>query len=276
MKAMLSEFQQSILLKMDEKDAKVHKRLDLLEQGTPAKHKTVKPPAGRARTRGDAKKTPEGDRDAFEVLKDKRQKKVKRHLRVELSEEDSDSSEDEHRRHKKSSKQSLKSGLVRVDEAAAKVLVPWPHEAVFNLDTGSRPSPYNLTIAEFVYGFTVQSQQTDPSIAGHRTQILLDLMDDAMAFKWDKVVRGHVVLLQKLEMGTLTWGDKEGRDELRRKLVWPHLLPAPAFKKPAHGKDSSIPPCSFCMKVKGKAYHHKLADCMRKEAAEAASSAQGN
>ena len=174
----------------------------------------------------------------------------------------------------------LKSGRNWVEEAEVLLVVPWPNQEVFNIVTGKRPAPEELTLAEFVYGYLIQSAKAPAHLATPRSQVILEILDDAQAYQWDKVRAAHFAFLEKLEHGAAKWSDREARAELRRKLVWPHPIAAAtsrvALSASAARKKTSVaaaverPPCAYCLEKKGEKYNHLLASCRRRMQDQAA------
>ncbi len=162
------------------------------------------------------------------------------------------------------------SGRKWADTAEVKVKVIWPNQDVFSVETGTRPPPEELTLAQLVYGHTAQTMRAGPDEALVRNKILLEILDDAQAYRWDKVRAGHYAFLEQVEQGTIQWDDAQGRAEIRRKLIWPHPATAGQFnRKPASASASTVKqsftPCAYCLEKTGGRYFHKVEDCNRKQ-----------
>ncbi len=160
------------------------------------------------------------------------------------------------------------SGRKWTDTAEVKVKVVWPNQDVFSVETGTRPAPEELSLAQLIYGYTAQTMRAEPDEALIRNRILLEILDDAQAYRWEKVRAGHYAFLEQIEQGTIQWDDVQGRAEIRRKLIWPHPAAAGQFlKKPisAGTAKQSSTPCSYCLEKTGGRYFHKVVECNRKQ-----------
>ena len=161
---------------------------------------------------------------------------------VSSSSRDSSDSEDERRRRrrkdKKKSSRRHQSGKVKKVTSYVKYPEVWPHTELV-LHFVGRPKEYEeLTIQEFVAGYTaiVQSESC-PVRSRHRLAHLKKLMYYATVNTWPSVLNFHAAVLMDIERGRLAWGDKF--DEQTSTTLVPIPRSSKSTKGGVGGGDSS-------------------------------------
>ena len=191
----------------------------------------------------------------------------------------------------------MKSGALIPAQHDVRVQLDYPHKHV--LRGAGRPAPLalNLTMSEFVLGYTamLEAPGMDATLRGHMTRFLKLLMEDANIRPWPQVRHYHMSIIQSMETGQLHWGDIEGMLAIQRQHSRSYITPAPAVRRPAmqprppapgnallycalYQTNSCDSPtdhdsprgfvhhvCAYCMRVTGRAINsHSEADCRRK------------
>jgi hypothetical protein len=139
----------------------------------------------------------------------------KRMAKLQLLEEDSIDSEDSDRG--KRHRHSRKSGAVCTADDGTKLHIKWPEAYVRRGIDRNYVKYEELTQSEFSSGYMRIAMDHAKSKAEkrHMLQHYQTLMDIAIIYPWP-VVRGlHRTLLQQIEQGDLTWGDREQFQEIR-------------------------------------------------------------
>ena len=108
------------------------------------------------------------------------------------------------RKHRKSSKKSGKSKHVT---SSVKFTEKWP-QAFLGSHLASKKKEYeDLSLAEFVAGYSAILEECSPKKKDHRIKHLKDLMYLATKFHWRVVLQFHAACLLEIERGNLRWGD---------------------------------------------------------------------
>ncbi len=210
------------------------------------------------------------------------------------SSEDEDKSHRKSARHRKKKGKPQRSGRVRTTEEVIMHDVEWPHFHVYR-GAALQPAVYDdIHVDEFVYGYLQDALELrDGSKKRHMLQHLADLMGDSLEYGWESARNSHGIVLQKMEVGKLSW--RSARDVARTRAKFSRLRPAAttpttsghgkggkqeSFKGPLfcvpfqdgqckhHGDHSSnhghvTHICAFCCK-QGFAYRHPEAECRKK------------
>jgi hypothetical protein len=191
----------------------------------------------------------------------------------------------------------LKSGALIPAQHDVKVQLDYPHKHV--LRGAGRPPPLalNLTLSEFVLGYTamIEAPNMDTVLRGHMLKFLKILMEDANIRPWPQVRHYHMTIIQSMETGQLHWGDVEGMLAIQRQHSRTFVTPSSAPRRPANPPrsnpsgssivfcvayqtnscdsptDHDSPRgfvhhvCAFCLRATGRAISsHSEADCRRK------------
>jgi len=169
-----------------------------------------------------------------------------------------------------------KSGKLRTAEHYVKRKIDWPHFHVYK-GTDHTAATYDaLSVEEFNYGYLLQMQKTRDETKDYMMNHLIHLMQDSMIYPWPAVRTFHGILLNRMELGEMSWGDTEKIQELRRQYVW-HTA------RPVFTKTATISPCTafqqggctrtdhpqshfcaYCMQQAGKECSHAERNCKRK------------
>ena len=192
----------------------------------------------------------------------------------------------------------LKSGAFIPAQHDVIVQLDYPHKHV--LRGAGRPPPLalNLTMSEFVLGYTVmlESPTMDANLRGHMLKFLKLLMEDANVRPWQQVRHYHMTIIQCMETGQLQWGDVEGMLSIQRQHSRTFVAPTPGIRRPttqprATQSASSVVVCvpfqtnnceshtdhdsprgfvqhvcGFCLRMTGRAISsHSEQDCRRKK-----------
>ena len=164
-------------------------------------------------------------------------------------------------------------------------------------------------MGEFVFGYTemMNSPHIDPSIRGHMMNFLQVLMEDTNVRPWPQVRHFHMVIIQAMEAGQITWGDADRILAIQRQHVRTGM-PAQPTPPPRRVVNTSRTPssgitpmycplyqtnacerptdhdsprgfvqhiCAYCLRATGRAINsHGEQDCRRRKAAEEAKNGQ--
>ena len=101
---------------------------------------------------------------------------------------------------------------VYVDKRVAR-----PHEAIFGGTSRQRISYDQLSLTQFVQGFSKNIlEETDHKIREQMLQYLSELMEDATDFAWASAKAAHTVLPCVMERGSVDWTQTHRIDRIRR------------------------------------------------------------
>ena len=128
--------------------------------------------------------------------------------------------ESEEEQCKSTTKKGKKSGRARTVQDIVVKDIDWPHFYVYR-GSDRKPASYeDLSIPEFVYGYTTQmTEEKDGTIKEKMAVHLNMLMRDAIDFTWQNVRNFHGVFLAHLEMKRLTWHEDASIQNLRASYV---------------------------------------------------------
>ncbi len=151
-----------------------------------------------------------------------------------------------------------KSGRLRNAESDVKVTVQWPHEVIYTSE-GS-PTDYDqLSIPQFVRGFTIIMMRAKPAITALMGDVLAEIMEDAETYAWARVRAAHGVFLQRIEAGQSDWSDESARAKIRRTFVWNYVKSStfrsktsPNKSHPSSFKPTTTQPTTFQPKIMAK------------------------
>jgi len=165
--------------------------------------------------------------------------------------------------------------------------IDWPHFHVYRGSDRKPASFEDLSIPEFVYGFTTQmSRQRNEKVRELMSSHLSMLMRDAIDFPWVNVRNFHGVFLAQMEMDRVAWDS----DTIIQTLRLAYVLNAPRTQIPhkndkdgdkqmcvqyqdgkcIHDKGHKTSrgyqhhACAHCFNVTGNTYSHPLSECRRK------------
>ena len=181
-----------------------------------------------------------------------------------------------------------KSGRVRTTNDLVQIDIQWPHFFVYR-GANRAPAKYDeLTIAEFVTGYTRITLNVDHKLAKLMLAHLNELMVDASKYSWPAVRNYHAILLQQFELGRLTWTDHEEIQALRCRYA------QKPYSASAHGGNGGNAQkstlycylyqegkcqhkeehptahgivhhcCTYCLKTTGIQFRHPEYECRRK------------
>ena len=239
------------------------------------------PVAPSAQARASASRTVESDGDITSPDVDRLRVKRNKGRRVRIQEESEESEEDYTPRPKKTKgKKNHKSGRYWVEDGDVVHTTPWPNQEVCDLATGRHPSPDDLTIAQFCFGFLTLNEKAEESLRPHRQAVLLEVLQDAQQYRWEVVRGAHFAFLDRIEQDTTTWDNLAVRNEMRRMLIWtqPREAPVAAVTAPAWAASASAPTarkpgpakgkphCSYCFTKIQRKFPHTVAECRTKKA----------
>ena len=101
--------------------------------------------------------------------------------------------------------------------------VAWPHEAIFGGANRQRISYDQLSLTQFVQGFSKNIlEETDHKIREKMLQYLSELMEDATDFAWASAKAAHAVLLCEMERSSVNWTQTHRIDRIRRAHAQKH------------------------------------------------------
>ena len=153
------------------------------------------------------------------------------------SESSSDEEEPKAKKKKKKKKKKGKSGQDRTANDKIKCDVDWPHFYVYKGPQRSSAKYKDLTLSEFVYGFTCQLK--DGKYTDKVRQIMLthlnELMADTSEYGFEGPKTFHAIILREIEHGRLSWTDRDAIQRLRVQYSQKTL------KNQGHGTTSEEP-----------------------------------
>jgi len=191
-----------------------------------------------------------------------------------LGESDSESDSDGQTNRRKTKK----SGKLRTADHSIKCKVDWPHFHVYKGKNYEAANYNELSMAEFTYGYITQVKRANESTKEKMIDHLLCLMQDAMTHPWPAVRTYHSILLNRMEIGEITWADDTLKQELRRQYVWHAITQKSEVEKTTacvpfqrgacEHEDaehvSSTHFCTYCFRQAGKHCLHAENRCRRK------------
>ena len=111
-----------------------------------------------------------------------------------------------------------KSGELRTSTDRAPEGAKWPHEWIKSSDPNTKVTPYNMTLAQFVYGYMECIEKGDVANCPYMIEHLKLSMLDIGRYGWDTVRRLQLVLFQQIESGDLTWAQTSGMNWFQTKM----------------------------------------------------------
>ena len=145
--------------------------------------------------------------------------------------------------------------------------IPWPQNSILSGSTKSRVSYDNLTMAQWVSGFsTIIREEQNVITKNFMLEYLSDIMDDCNDFGWQSGKGAHAVLLCKMEDNNVDWHETSKIDRIRRV----HAQKIPNLQGRRTNKEKSVP-CKYFQKGScgqksdhennGQMYLHVCATC---------------
>ena len=139
-----------------------------------------------------------------------------------------------------------------------------------------------LTIPEFVLGYTQAARKETKSTQKHMRDHLEEMMEDAMDFQWTNVRHANGVWLNTLEQGLATWSDRKERKRIRAKFAQTGEIARGELEKSykrycypyqmgtcSHKADHDTPRgkvhhiCANCWRISGIAETHPDTECTK-------------
>ena len=210
---------------------------------------------------------------------------VRRRLAYLQESSTSSDSDDGIRAHhnKRGKSRKKRSGRGRTTEDFVVRDMPWPHHGVYKGPERRAATFDTLSVQEFVFGYIGNIDAAPDGDKAPMLQHLRELMHDAMYHPWASVRNYHGVVLGQMEQVVLTWTDRAVIQDLRAQY-------ARTQSAPAQGQAHSVKPCfayqrgqcdlpgdhpnaqgdklhhccSYCWRLKGKAFPHSEKDCRSK------------
>ena len=100
--------------------------------------------------------------------------------------------------------------MLRSANANVRITTTWPHKVVY--DKSNKAAKFsNLTMQQFVHGYTKVSNRCSLDEIKVRNEVLEEIMEDADRYAWDLVRSAHKIFLQQVETGRLSWHDTSAR-----------------------------------------------------------------
>jgi hypothetical protein len=200
----------------------------------------------------------------------------------------------------------LVSGAVLASQDDVLVQFDFPHKHVPITVARPKPTALDLTLPEFIYGYTdmMRDRELDQETRFQMMDLLIILMDDAFTRPWPSVRHFHLTVIQAMEHGKLQWGDTVRIENLQRQHSWPGAAGTsrisnatrtvnggfnrdPLFCRPFQSNtcdrttDHQSPRgfvqhiCSYCWRIVSRPISsHGEIDCRRKRNAEAPKNAE--
>jgi hypothetical protein len=114
-------------------------------------------------------------------------------------------------------KKVFRSGAARTARDEVVVKMDWPHLHVYRGAGKSAATYQDLTLPEFVFGFTSQLLKANLDMRVRELMLLhlQALMLDATRVSWPAVRHFHEIVVHQMEMANLTWSDTDKIQELR-------------------------------------------------------------
>ena len=108
-------------------------------------------------------------------------------------------------------------------EVIVKNKVAWPHEAILGGVNRTRVTYDQLNVTQWVQGFCRNiMDEKDERTRFQMIQYMSELMEDATDFSWQGAKAAHAVLLCEFERGSITWGDTNRIERVRRAHAQKH------------------------------------------------------
>ena len=99
----------------------------------------------------------------------------------------------------------------------------WPHELILGGVNRQRVSYDQLSLTQFVQGFTRNIlDEPDRDCRDHMLGYLSDLMEDATDFSWTNAKAAHADLMCDMEREVLDWSDTSRIERIRRAHAQKH------------------------------------------------------
>ena len=190
---------------------------------------------------------------------------------------------------------SLKSGLHRAGDNAVKVEIPWPHHHCFPSAGGNLPEYKDLSPIQFSIGFLgcIQEEKSN-TVRNSMLEYGRHLLQDALETNWLTARHAHMVLLQYMERGKVTWRHPDAVEKIRirntARVISAKTNPPNTKDNKSSNKDKICEDfnknecksssdhvvagqiwkhaCSYCFKEVGRFFYHKVQDCLRRRTAE--------
>ena len=192
----------------------------------------------------------------------------------------------------------LKSGALIPAQHDVQCQMDFPHKHVLRGAGRSPPLALDLSMAEFVLGYTImlENPNMNSTRRGQMLWLLKLLMEDANIRPWQQVRHLHITIIQSMETGQIQWGDNEAMLAIQRQHSRTYVVPSTAPRRPTitprppttnnaivfciafqsnacdSATDHDTPGgfvhhvCAYCLRVTGRAISsHSEADCRRKK-----------
>ena len=150
--------------------------------------------------------------------------------------------------------------------------VAWPHDNVLGGATRQRVTYDQLSLTQFIQGFTRNIlDESSNEIRERMLWYLNDLMEDATDFSWGSAKAAHAVLLCEMERGSVTWTNTSRIDRIRCVHAQKHHVSKQNWgkkeleaKKPWFCKSYQFGQCMFSKDHEqgGKIHKHICAHCL--------------
>ena len=184
----------------------------------------------------------------------------------------------------------IKSGLLRSGDNAVKTEIPWPQHHCFPSAGGKLPEYKELSPLQFMIGFMgCVLEESSNTVRTNMLEYGRHLFQDAVETNWATARHTHLVLLQDIERGKVTWRRPDAVEKIRIRNTARVISQKISGNTPKTGnytaKDKTCVDyntngckfasdhvidgqivkhaCSHCHKEVGKYYYHKLQECMR-------------
>ena len=185
----------------------------------------------------------------------------------------------------------LKSGLHRAGDNSVKLEIPWPHHHCFPGAGGNLPEYKDLSPIQFLIGFMgcIQEEHSN-TVRNSMLEYGRHLLQDALETNWLTARHAHMVLLQDMERGKVTWRRPDMVEKIRIRNT---ARVIPAKSNPTNTRDNKGAAkdkicedfnkndckfssdhvvggqiwkhaCSYCFKEVGRYCYHKTQDCLRR------------
>ena len=149
-------------------------------------------------------------------------------------------------------------------EVLVKNKVGWPHEAILGGANRTRVTYDQLNITQWVQGFCRNvMDEKDEKTRFQMIQYMSDLMEDATDFSWQGAKAAHAVLLCEFERSSISWGDTNRIERVRRAHAQKHQSSSKAWNWSKSEQNKKPWFCRFfqngtCQYQKDHEYNGKL------------------
>ena len=109
-------------------------------------------------------------------------------------------------------------------EVLVKCKVAWPHESVLGGVSKTRMLYDQLTMAQWVMGFTRNILDEEDLNRERMLTYMSELMEDVSDFGWQGAKAAHAVLCCEMERGSVEWSDTKRIDRIRRAHAQHHRV----------------------------------------------------